>query len=427
MATRIKKNQIEVSANSNEVILSAGADGVKALAAGDTSKFLRGDGAWSDALTGNPTVPTQTAGNNSTRIATTAYADAKVSDAIADAVTGVAPSQNAVFDALALKAPLASPALTGNPTATTQTAGNNSTRIATTAYADAKVSDAITDAVTGIAPSQNAVFDALALKAPLASPTFTGTPLAPTATAGTNTTQIATTAFVTTADNLKANLASPTLTGTPLAPTAVAGTNNTQIATTAYADAKVADAINDGTTAIAPSQNAVFDALALKSPLASPTFTGTVVVPDQTAGDNSTKAANTKYVEALDRYKKSNIIGTVSQLNGVPTGAIMERGINSAGTYLKYADGTMICYANDIAFASKTFSVYGGIYETTCTVASFPATFYAFSCINVQVIDSAGYILWGNSRGTTEISIYCGTNPGTKNISLNYVAFGRWY
>ena len=34
-------------------------------------------------------------------------------------------------------------------------------------------------------------------------------------------------------------------------------------------DAKVADAINDGTTTVAPSQNAVFDALALKAPLAS--------------------------------------------------------------------------------------------------------------------------------------------------------------
>lgn len=37
---------------------------------------------------------------------------------------------------LAAKAPLASPALTGNPTAPTQTAGNNSTRLATTAYVD---------------------------------------------------------------------------------------------------------------------------------------------------------------------------------------------------------------------------------------------------------------------------------------------------
>ena len=40
---------------------------------------------------------------------------------------------------------------------------------------------------------------AIALKADIASPTFTGTPAAPTAGAGTNTTQLATTAFVTTA------------------------------------------------------------------------------------------------------------------------------------------------------------------------------------------------------------------------------------
>ena len=83
-------------------------------------------------------------------------------------------------------------------TATTQSAGNNSTKISTTAYTDAKVADAINNGTTAIAPSQNAVFDALALKANLAGPTFTGTPAAPTASAGTNTTQLATTAFVTT-------------------------------------------------------------------------------------------------------------------------------------------------------------------------------------------------------------------------------------
>lgn len=42
-------------------------------------------------------------------------------------------------------------------------------------------------------------------KANIASPTFTGTPAAPTATAGTNTTQVATTEFVTTATSGKAN------------------------------------------------------------------------------------------------------------------------------------------------------------------------------------------------------------------------------
>ncbi len=55
------------------------------------------------------------------------------------------------------------------------------------------------DAIT-IAQSQvtNLTTD-LAAKAPLISPTFTGTPTAPTATAGTNTTQLATTEFVGTA------------------------------------------------------------------------------------------------------------------------------------------------------------------------------------------------------------------------------------
>lgn len=50
--------------------------------------------------------------------------------------------------------------------------------------------------ITGSIGSQTDLSSALALKAALASPTFTGTPSAPTASLGTNTTQIATTAFV---------------------------------------------------------------------------------------------------------------------------------------------------------------------------------------------------------------------------------------
>ena len=76
----------------------------------------------------------------------------------------------------------------------------------------------------------------LAAKAPLASPSLTGTPIAPTAAAATNSTQIATTAFV------QAQKASPALTGTPTAPTATAGSNSTQIATTAFVQTAVVEA-----------------------------------------------------------------------------------------------------------------------------------------------------------------------------------------
>jgi len=87
----------------------------------------------------------------------------------------------------------------------------------------------------------NALAVASATKANLASPTFTGVPAAPTASTGTNTTQVATTAFVTTATSTKADIASPTFTGVPAAPTASVATNTTQVATTAFVTAAVAE------------------------------------------------------------------------------------------------------------------------------------------------------------------------------------------
>lgn len=48
----------------------------------------------------------------------------------------VAPTQNSVYDQMELRAPLASPTLTGSPTAPTQAEGDNSTKLATTAYVD---------------------------------------------------------------------------------------------------------------------------------------------------------------------------------------------------------------------------------------------------------------------------------------------------
>lgn len=129
------------------------------------------------------------AASTATTQATNASASATAASGSASAASASASSAStsaaSAASTLASAAPLASPALTGNPTAPTQTALNNSTRLATTAYTDAAVGVENTRALA-----------AEALKAPLASPTFTGTPAAPTAAAGTNTTQLASTAFV---------------------------------------------------------------------------------------------------------------------------------------------------------------------------------------------------------------------------------------
>jgi hypothetical protein len=68
---------------------------------------------------------------------------------------------------------------------------------------------------TEIDDEYNAIAVAVATKADTVSPTFTGTPLAPTAAGGTNTTQVATTAFVTAADTAE-RTATATLTNKTL-------------------------------------------------------------------------------------------------------------------------------------------------------------------------------------------------------------------
>lgn len=159
------------------------------------------------------------------------------------------------------RAPIASPTFTGTVSGITATMvglgnvdntsdANKPVSTAQNTAINAKVADEINDGTTTIAPSQNAVFDALALKAPLASPTFTGTVSGITAT--------------------MVGLGNVDNTSDANKPVSTA--QDTAI------NAKVADAINDGITTVAPSQNAVFDALALKSPAVSPTFTGTVAV-----------------------------------------------------------------------------------------------------------------------------------------------------
>ncbi len=113
-------------------------------------------------------------------------------------------SSLAVITALGFTpAPIDSPIFTGAPETTTPGPADNSDRIVNTQWVNAKgYITALTAPVTSVAGKTGAVtlvVADVAGAAPLASPPFTGVPTAPTAAPGTNTTQIATTAFVTAA------------------------------------------------------------------------------------------------------------------------------------------------------------------------------------------------------------------------------------
>ncbi len=148
----------------------------------------------SPALTGNPTAPTPDTADNDTSIATTAFVKAQGYLTSAP-VTSVAGKTGAVT--------LVNTDISGLGTmATANTADYSTTTVANGLYYPLSSNPAgyLTSApVTSVAGRTGAVTLAVADvsgAAPLASPALSGTPTAPTATAGTNTTQLATTAFV---------------------------------------------------------------------------------------------------------------------------------------------------------------------------------------------------------------------------------------
>jgi hypothetical protein len=143
----------------------------------DTRKSKLGDGAtaWNDLGYTLSAIAATKADVGLGQVDNTSDMDKPVSSAQGVAIaSAVAPKANTsdVAAALALKAPLDSPALTGNPTAPTPATADNDTSIATTAFVKAQA------------------------YAPLASPVLTGDPKAPTPSVGDNDTSIATTAFV---------------------------------------------------------------------------------------------------------------------------------------------------------------------------------------------------------------------------------------
>ena len=342
------------------------------------------------AFTGNATAPTPTPGDNTTRIATTAFVEA----ALAGVAIGVA-SFNTRTGAVTLQAAdvtavggalLASPALSGTPTAPTPLPSVNNTQIATTAYVTAAIAampapvssfNGRTGAVSFQASDISAVGGAL-----LAGPAFTGVPTAPTAIPGTSNTQLATTAFVQAAVAAAVSgvssfngrtgavtlvggdvtgaggalLAGPAFTGVPTAPTAAPGTNSTQLATTAFVTAAIAagggvSSFNGRVGAVtfqASDVSAVGGAL-----LASPAFTGNPTAPTPSPGDNTTRIATTAFVTAAIAAG-----GGVTSFNG-RAGAV-----TLALADIRSASGQRV---TGVATASPTTPVAGDLWLNTTT------------------------------------------------------------
>jgi len=201
------------------------------------------------------------------------------------------------------------------------------------AYGDLKVNNLIYDTGSG-----DATRTVLSIPQ-LASPTFTGTVTVPTPTAGDNSTKAATTAFVATSF---APLASPTLTGTPAAPTAAANTNTTQIATTAFVMTEIGDyatlaapaltgnatavnltlsgnlVVNGTTTTVASTNTTIADnLLELNSGASSNANDSGIIIERGSTGDNAIFA----WDESADKFIVGTTTGTASSTGNITIAA----------------------------------------------------------------------------------------------------------
>lgn len=176
----------------------------------------------------------------------------------------------------------------------------------------------------------------------------------------------------------------------------------------------------------------------------------TVIIPDSVPDLDTANnfggniEASSMTIGGKDVYNEANILGAVSQVGGVPTGAIIERGSNANGEYVKYADGTLICSRDGL-----TMNTYDSITKGLNIDVTFPATFATTPIVNITPRGNSGD--WTSMPTPTGGTIYSAVQkqgfatPTTTTVRLTsipdpsvdfsgveirncqYLAVGRWY
>jgi hypothetical protein len=367
--TTLQNAELAYSELSDKLFVGVGTGGAGGSAT--TIVAIGGKGAFADltsaqtlagvkTFSSSPVVPTVASNDNSTNVASTAFVKAQSYLVSADLSSYLTSSI-----AASTYAPLASPTFTGTVTIPT----------------GASISGYLTTSTAGTT------------YAPLASPTLTGTPLSTTAAVSTNTTQIATTAFVlgqgnSTAgtiamngtqaagtsnlyaradhvhptDTLLAPSADPTFSGVPAAPTAAFDTNTTQLATCAFVVGQGYLKSSTASTTYAPLASPTFTgtvtipsgaSISGFAPLASPTFTGTPLSTTATAGTNTTQIATTAFVSTA----VSNLVASAPEaLNTLNELALALGSDASFSTTIATSIGTKLTTANNLSELTATAS-----------------------------------------------------------------------
>jgi hypothetical protein len=133
------------------------------------------------------------------------------------------------------------------------------------------------------------------------------------------------------------------------------------------------------------------------------------------------------------QYDNRNILGTVSQSAGVPTGAIIQRGGNANGQFTRFADGTQDCWAI-VETGTTPSAPYGSLFTTSNRNWIYPMAFVDgnVAFFPSTVSGAGGDYTWcgvGDTPIQATNASYRGWRPVSVSLSItvSLLAKGRWY
>lgn len=139
-------------------------------------------------------------------------------------------------------------------------------------------------------------------------------------------------------------------------------------------------------------------------------------------------------------YGPGNLLGPVIQNGGVPDGAVLERGANASGEYLRLADGTQICVTKLVvgSVVAVGSGSWDAPYESAEVSWTFPAPFAAAPVLGAQAVAPSGVAAArrramahvGETSATAATGIHVtrlGADSTADTFSVDLMAFGRWF
>jgi hypothetical protein len=146
-------------------------------------------------------------------------------------------------------------------------------------------------------------------------------------------------------------------------------------------------------------------------------------------GGATTIAALLAALQGAGAFGRGNILGSVSQANGVPTGAVIERGSNASGQYVRFADGTQICWGSS-AGATANNAAASGVYFSGLITVGYPIAFSAAPVLSGSTTAQTGALSWVGypaTPGPTAGYLSLVSHSSGATATLQWMAVGRWF